>query len=279
MITWNPRRGIPFLYTNRQYGGDGMDKREKLALLSVMHGGNWSAIADSLRRKETPDRSVIRDAYITIYDDMYPASLRELRFPPWVLFYKGDISLLQAPAVAVVGSREAIDYGRLAAEWVVENLCDRYTVVSGLARGIDAAAHRTALRLGGRTIGVIGSGLGTSYPRENISLYRDIGKENLIITEYPHDVGVRKEHFPWRNRIIAALGRHVFVIQAARRSGTMLTVNEALTLNRDIYCIPYPLGNPFGEGCNHLIAQGAMILYKTEQLQDLCAGTCQKTKL
>ncbi len=245
-----------------------MDKRDILASYALKYRGDWSQIAKAIREKESPER-VPEENYITVYDDIYPDTLRELRFPPWVIFYRGDISLLDRTAVTVVGSRNICRYGRDITEMIVSVLSEEFVTVSGLAKGVDACAHQTAIKRGGKTIGVIGSGLGTVYPSANRSLYQHMYSEHLVISEYPYDVGVRRRYFPWRNRILAALGSILIVTQAEEKSGTMLTVNEAISLSRDIYCVPYPPGDPAGAGCNRLISQGAMILYTPEQLNEI----------
>lgn len=246
-----------------------MDRREILAARAVGCEGDWAAIADSIRRDLPVPTAAVRDSYITIYDSDYPQALRQLRFPPWVLFYEGNPDLLRQPAVTIVGSRQAGRYGELATRKVAGCLYDRFVIVSGLARGVDAIAHSRAISLGGHTIGVIGAGLDVHYPACNEQLYRRMAADQLILSEYPRGVGVRREHFPWRNRILAALGQAVIVTQATLHSGTMLTVNEAIALSRDIYCVPYPLGDELGRGCDHLIEQGANILFDVRQLSDL----------
>ena len=207
--------------------------------------------------------------YITIADEEYPECLRKLRFPPWVLFYQGDISLLKQPMIAIVGSRDLCEYGRQMSEMTASILQEKYVIVSGLARGVDAVVAQTTLALGGKTIAVIGSGLGTHYPYENENLYQKIGEKGLILSEYPFPTGVRKHHFPWRNRILAGLGESLIVTQAQEHSGTMITVNEALNLSKDVYCIPYPMDDIHGSGCNRLIEEGAGIIYSRTQLKDL----------
>ena len=207
--------------------------------------------------------------YITIADEEYPECLRKLRFPPWVLFYQGDISLLKQPMITIVGSRDLCEYGRQMSEMTASILQEKYVIVSGLARGVDAVVAETTLALGGKTIAVIGSGLGTHYPYENENLYQKIGEKGLILSEYPFPTGVRKHHFPWRNRILAGLGESLIVTQAQEHSGTMITVNEALNLSKDVYCIPYPMDDIHGSGCNRLIEEGAGIIYSRTQLKDL----------
>ncbi|MCR5794401.1 MAG: DNA-processing protein DprA [Solobacterium sp.] len=243
-----------------------MEYREKLANLSYSFSGNWHQIRNALQKNEAVHDHRIREPYITIADKDYPESLRELRYPPFVLFYRGRKELLKERCVTVVGSRELCAYGermtRLSADYLKEN----YVLVSGLAKGADSLVHSCALQ-GGRTIGVIGSGLATVYPRSSAHLYARMQEEGLILSEYPAYVPVRRHHFPWRNRILAALGEFIVVTQAGCKSGTMLTVNEALELGRDVFAFPYPFDADEGLGCNQLIAEGAMIMYDIEQLR------------
>lgn len=244
-----------------------MTERELLALYAVQNGGDWVRTAKAIREGKQPEETGIRRKYITILDHNYPDCFRKLRYPPWVLFYEGNIALLRKEKITVVGSRELTEYGREMTRAVSEILRDRYVIVSGLAKGADAEAHRTALS-GGYTIGVIGSGLDTHYPKCNEPLYEEMRRNHLILSEYPDGIGVEKYHFPWRNRLLAALGNALIVTQAEIASGTMHTVNEAIALSKDIWCVPYRIGEPGGSGCDKLISEGAYILYDLCQLKE-----------
>ena len=244
-----------------------MNQRERLIAAAVFYEGNWNRIKEALIKKEEFTNTSAQNC-ITIYDEEYPACLKELKYPPFVLFYKGDIGLLKKPMITIVGSRELSPYGKQVTEAASRILAKKYVIVSGLAKGADGSAHAMALRYG-KTVGVIGSGLGTRYPAVNIPLYKEMEQRGLIVSEYPYHTGVRREHFPWRNRILAALSARVIVTGARLRSGTMLTVNEALELGRDVYCFPYPFGEESGMGCDRLILEGAGILYTEDQLYEL----------
>ena len=246
-----------------------MTKQELLAQYSWKYDGDWSSVAKALSDNEEPGHEIITDKFITVFDEDYPESLRRLRYPPWVLFYRGDLSLLNYSAITIVGSRKMNAYGKQATELSASILANRFVLVSGLAKGVDAIVHRTAMGKKGKTIGVIGCGLNVRYPRENEYLYRRMEKEQLILSEYPSTTGVKKHHFPWRNRILAALSEGVIVTQAALKSGTMCTVNEALTLGKEVWCFPYLFNDPEGMGCNRLIFQGANILCDESPLKDL----------
>ncbi|MBR3356899.1 MAG: DNA-protecting protein DprA [Solobacterium sp.] len=243
-----------------------MLKREDIAYYAYRYDGNWDAIAEAVSHEETPVPVSVKEPYITLLDDAYPACLKQLRYPPWILFYRGDASLLQKPMAAIVGSRTLTPYGAALTVRCAGILKERYVLVSGLAKGADALVHRTALS-GGHTVGVIGSGFSRCYPPVNRGLYAAMARNHLIVSEYPYPVGVRKEHFPWRNRILAALGSKLIVTQAALHSGTMITVNEALQLGRDVYCFPWPYEDACGAGCDRLIEEGANVLYSEEQLR------------
>ena len=245
-----------------------MCDRETLAFYSYRYKGSWNAIANAVARHEEPVPCQIRERYITILDDAYPQQLKQLRFPPWVLFFSGNIHLLNEPLITVVGSRELSEYGADLTVKACEELKKRFVLVSGLAKGADSLVHKCALE-NGNSIGVIGSGLGTRYPKENSALYGVMMRRDLILSEYPYDTGVRKEHFPWRNRILAALGEALIVTEARYRSGTMHTVNEALALSKEIYTFPFPFESESGSGCNRLIADGANILYTGSQLKEI----------
>ena len=247
-----------------------MNKRDKLIQYAIIYNGSWAKIAEAIKYDKHINHIYdVRTPCITIYDVNYPDSLRTLRYPPWVLFYEGNISLLKKQCITIVGSRELSDYGKYVTELASSILSKKYVIVSGLAKGADASAHQAAILNNGYTIGVIGSGLGTEYPRCNIPLYQKMKKNHLILSEYPYHTQIQKHHFVWRNRILAALGTACIVTSAKKRSGTMLTVNEAITLGKDVWCFPYEFNHLEGEGCNQLIAEGAQILYDTNQLMNL----------
>jgi len=191
----------------------------------------------------------------------YPASLSELTDPPPVLFLKGRWELLTGPAVAIVGSRRATEVGRRAAETMGRILAEAgVTVVSGMALGIDGAAHRGALQGGGNTVAVLGSGFRVIYPGPHRPLFREIGERGLLVSEFlPHESAL-PHHFPKRNRIIAALARAVVVVEAGRKSGALITVDHGLDLGRDILVTPGSVENPQSLGSNALLREGARVL-------------------
>ncbi len=236
-------------------------EREKLIALAIKYKGNYRMLYEALRKGE--DAPMPKDvAAITIFDKDYPKRLRELALPPLVLFYRGDRRLIKEEMVAVIGSRKMEDYASRATKDLVSSLKKRYTVISGLALGVDGMAHHCALTH--KTIGVIGCGIDRIYPAANKELYEAMSKRHLIISEYPGDIAPRAEHFPFRNRIIAALATKVFVMQASLRSGTFITVNEAIELDREIYALPYDIYDEAGKGTNLLIEEGARMILPDE---------------
>lgn len=247
-----------------------MNQRDKIIQLSIQNQGEWIKITKAIQQNQ-PIQYLHKPhtPCITILDTEYPNVLKQLRYPPWVLFYEGDITLLKKKCMTIVGSRELSQYGIHCTNSIASILSQRYVIVSGLAKGADACAHASAINSFGKTIGVIGSGLNIEYPKCNASLYQEMKRNHLILSEYPFDVPIQKHHFVWRNRILAALGEKCIVTSAKKRSGTMLTVNEAITLGKEVWCVPYEMNHIEGEGCNLLIEQGAQILYDNKQLYEL----------
>lgn len=246
-----------------------MLKKEQLLYYAVVYHGAYQKIKRAIERNEKWMELKYQEKYISIFDKEYPNQLKELTNPPWILFYRGDLSLLECSSVAIIGSRLYSEYGKAICEHLSENLARRQCIVSGLARGIDAIAHQTAIEYCGKTIAIIGCGLDVIYPKENEWIYQEIGKNHLLLSEYPNGVMPLALHFPHRNRLIAALAHTIIVIEARVKSGTMLTINEALELNKDIYCVPHRLLESSGEGCNRLIQEGAQIITNLDDLKHL----------
>ena len=203
-------------------------------------------------------------------DDAYPPALKNIHDPPPLLYVRGRLAESDAVAISIVGSRRCTIYGLEQAERFGELLGRAgLTVVSGGARGIDAGAHRGALRAGGRTIAVMGCGLCTLYPRENVKLFKQIIDDDrgAVISELPMRVGVAGGNFPARNRIISGLGLGVLVVEAARRSGSLITARLALEQWRDVFALPGRVDSPFSQGTNQLIADSAAKL--VQRLEDI----------
>lgn len=188
----------------------------------------------------------------------YPSALRRLACPPAVLYALGPLVLDQPRTVTVVGTRAATGYGRRMARRIGAELAQAgWRVASGIARGIDAEAHRGALEAGGETVGVPGCGLGHVYPVSNRSLYRELADRGLLITEFPPSEGPRREHFPRRNRILAGLARAVVVVQAGIRSGALITVDHATHIGVEVLAVPGPADLPASRGVNELLRSGS----------------------
>lgn len=197
--------------------------------------------------------------YITCLDPCYPSQLLNLTYPPILLFYRGDLSLLTYKMVSVVGGRRS---SVLAKKTVLQLLrpviAEGYVIVSGCAKGIDTYSHCAAIKEGGRTIAVVGTGLEKFYPRENEQLQRKIAEEHLLLSEYPPEAGPRRHRFPMRNRIIAALSLGTFVIEARKKSGSLITAQQALDLGKAVFAVPGNVLTEHSEGCHHLIQDGAI---------------------
>ena len=213
-------------------------------------------VRDALDRCRTPAIAILLWS-----DDEYPQRLGHLVDPPPILFGRGRLELLQRPSVTIVGSRRSTAYGRRTAEALAAQMAPRgITVVSGLALGIDGASHRGALEAGGDTIAVLGSGVDLIQPASHRRLGERIVREGLLLSEFLPGEPARPHHFPRRNRILAALGSAVVVVEAAEKSGALITVEHAFDLGRDVYAVPGALDARLSRGCNTLIRQGAQVI-------------------
>jgi DNA processing protein len=198
---------------------------------------------------------------LTLADPAYPQRLLDAADPPAVLYAKGRVELLNRSALAIVGSRNATPQGEANAQAFAQALSDAgFTVVSGLALGIDAAAHRGGLLGKGSTAAVIGTGIDRVYPPRNQALAREIAAQGVIVSEFPHGTPALKENFPRRNRIIAGLGRGCLVVEAAERSGSLITARLAGEQGREVFAIPGSIHSPMSKGCHKLIKQGAKLV-------------------
>lgn len=191
----------------------------------------------------------------------YPTALRRLPQPPPILHVRGRTGLLGLPGIAVIGTRTHSTYGRDATVSLVVGLVRAgYTIVSGLARGIDGIAHRTALEVGGDTVAVLGTGIDVAYPAEHDELFRAIAEHGCLVSEFPPGTPPHKWHFPRRNRIIAGLSRGVLVVEAPEKSGAMITAEYALEEGKEVFAVPGPIYNPTSQGTNRLIKEGAALV-------------------
>lgn len=205
---------------------------------------------------------------VTIFDDDYPLLLKEIALPPYILYCRGSIKNIDNLSIAVVGSRKATSYGKWAAEKFTRELSELgVNIVSGLAAGIDSVAHKTALKCGAKTIGVIGCGIDVVYPKINEQLYNEIAeKDGAVITEYFFGMQPMPNNFHDRNRIISGLSHGVLVIEAQERSGTLITAGHAADQGREIFAVPGNIDSIYSKGTNALIRDGAKI---TTSLDDI----------
>jgi DNA processing protein len=245
--------------------------------------GIGPAIAQAIKNASTchdidKETSLIKKAGIsilTLFDDDYPANLKNIYDPPMVLYIKGKLKKKDEFSVAIVGSRKCTYYGINMAEKIAGCLSDHgLTIVSGLARGIDTAAHIGALKTRGRTIAVLGNGLSTIYPPENSLLAERISDNGALISEFPMQALPHKNNFPRRNRIISGLSKGVVVVEAAQKSGALITADFALEQGRDVFAVPGMAERLSSAGTNALIKQGAKLVDSAEDiLEELKTGT------
>jgi DNA processing protein len=252
-----------------------MQGREILIYLSMKYEGDWNKMVDAIKRREEVPQEAVKEALkklksqvVTLVDPLYPSCFKNSIRPPIVIYYYGDINLLndESKCVAYVGSRDASEYGLKVTDSFCEELGkDGYNVVSGLARGIDAKATEAALRYG-KAVGILGSGIDLCYPSSSLELYNELKNKGLVLSEYPGETKPVPEHFPERNRLVAASSQYVIVGEAGKRSGTLITVNFALSGNKDIGCVPYEALKD--SSCNLLIRDGAYLLDNLEDLRE-----------
>lgn len=246
-------------------------------LTDIPHLGK--ALAERLRQSLT-NRDV--DEEITLLEKFgvtavalgspdYPKALAEVEGPPPLLYFKGTLTPKDDRAIAIVGSRQCTSYGRRVAERLAKDLAlAGYTVVSGLARGIDACAHRGALLAGGRTLAVLAGGLSKIYPPEHAELAEEVAQSGALVTESSMRMEPMSGMFPARNRIISGLSRATVVVEAAEHSGALITVKHASEQGREVFAVPGPVDNPASGGTLKLIRDGArMIRHAGDLLQDL----------
>jgi DNA processing protein len=240
---------------------------EVLLYFSLLHRGDWFKIFNSIKNKDKFDKEKfsqlklsIKSNYVTILSSNYPTPFRNLEQPPYVIYYQGNYALINhLNKIAVVGSRLSSDYGADVTKKLTTDLIKQnYLIVSGLAKGIDAVAQQAAINLDGLTIGIVGQGIDLPYPKENSDLYQQVIKKGLILSEYPDGVGPSKINFPSRNRLIASISVGIVITEAKINSGTLTTVRHGLNYGKDIFCVPYPIGE--SSACNILIKQGAKLI-------------------
>ncbi len=205
--------------------------------------------------------------FITLLDERYPPLLKQIKDPPVILYGKGDLSLLNMSCIAIVGTRVATVYGKRTTTLFSRELAERgVCVVSGMASGVDGCAHEGALAVGGATIAVLGCSLEYVYPREHKALYEQVATQGLLLSEYPLITPPKAGLFPMRNRIIAGLSRGILVVEAALRSGSLITAYNGVDESRDIFAIPGPITSPKSLGTLDLIKRGAKMVTSVDEI-------------
>ncbi len=223
---------------------------------------DWEQVENDLCWANQPENAVI-----TLFDPLYPTQLKEIDSPPPLLFTRGNIKLLAQPQISIVGSRNPSPLGQQTAIDFAQSLAQYgFTITSGLALGIDAAGHQGALNVKGHTIAVTGTGLDRVYPARNKELATKIANSGLLISEFPPGTTAKANHFPRRNRIISGLCIGLLVVEAAKKSGSLITARMALEANREVFAIPGSIHNPLARGCNALIKEGAKLVENTQDI-------------
>lgn len=266
-----PWTGAPGASPDRLAAAVGVPREQMRRALALLDGAAEAADRELQKAERLGARA------LTLDDPGYPDALRQLSLPPPVLYLRG--ALPPGPAVAMVGARRADAYGKEVADLFARTLAaSGVTVVSGFARGIDAAAHRGALAVeGGRTVAVLGCGLGIDYPSGHARLGDEIasgeGARGAVVTEFPCGLSPRAWHFPVRNRVIAALSAGTLVVQAAPRSGSLLTARHALDLGREVWAVPGRVFDERSQGPHLLIRDGACLVQHPREILD-ALGSC-----
>lgn len=240
-------------------------RRNQIIYYALKYDGDYNSILRAIAKSEEYERTDVNA--ITCIDDNYPSCLWQLDQPPLCIFYKGDISLLSRRFVSMVGSRKIDKDTEKVVQTIVSELDSCYGVVSGMARGVDSLAHNSAIISQRKTIAVLGSGIEYCYPKENFELYNSLCNNYLVLSEYPGICKPKRENFPFRNRIVAALGEKLVVPTAKVASGSMITVRYALEMNKEILTVPELFVEESGN--NMLIKQGAESILDKEDIRSI----------
>lgn len=286
MKGWDQREGLVAMHQIRGVGWGTLDKLRKvgwdpgrLPKEKEAHGWREAGIGAGtiarIREKWTSNwvNQVTKELEkreiraVTILDKEYPRLLGQLPQPPWVLYVRGDVSLLSVPALAVVGTRKPTAYGKRVTRQLAGEIAFRgWTVVSGLAAGVDGEAHRAALEAGGKTVAVLGCGVDVVYPRHHRDLYKEVVSKGVVISEAPPGTEPHPGLFPQRNRIISGLCHGTLVMEAAEKSGSLITAHHALEQGREVFAVPGPITSELSRGTNGLIQQGAKCVLDADDL-------------
>lgn len=240
-----------------------------------------TSCVDAAKKRAAAELHLLTQKNISLFSlqcSNYPASLRTIQEPPLLLYCKGDLSIFKAPAVAIVGSRAATEYGKRVSLLLARGLSDHgVTIVSGGAYGIDAAAHQGALQVGGKTAAILGCGIDVTYPKSHQKLFAEIAEHGALLSEYPLASKPEGFRFPARNRIISGLAICVIIVEATEKSGSLITARLALDQGRDVFAVPGRIDSVKSSGCHRLIQQGAHLVQGVDdilvELQLLDAGS------
>lgn len=257
-----------------RYGSPREVFERKTEELTEAFAGNTAKLASVCREREKWDFTGEKERlerlgirFVTREDAEYPRRLWDISDAPYGLFFRGELPPEKLPAVAVIGARDCSSYGKNIALWFAGELAQAGTaILGGMARGIDAWGHRGALAAGGKTYAVLGSGADVCYPEENRDIYMELEKRGGLISECPPGTRPLRHLFPLRNRILSGLADVVLIIEARKKSGSLITADCALEQGREIYAVPGPLGETLSEGCHNLIRQGAGLAVSPEKL-------------
>lgn len=244
-------------------------------VIDYLQNPNWSSVEKDQRWAEQSQH-----ALLTLLDDRYPKLLREISDPPPVLYVQGDWRLLDASQLAMVGSRKPTVAGEEIAYSLAKQVAEKNLIItSGLARGVDAASHRGALAAKRPTIAVLGTGVDVIYPSSHKKLAEQIQEDGVLLSELPLGTLPRPENFPRRNRIISGLSLGVLVVEAAKRSGSLITARMALEQGREVFAVPGSIFNPLARGCHQLLRQGAKLVEGIEDiLEELPTSSLMEAK-
>ena len=252
-----------------------MKSKELLLYLAIKNKGDWDGIYRFIKEKREIDKEELKNTidnfkgnFICLTDDDYPEVLKYTTKPPFILFYRGDISLLKEERknmLSVIGSRNCSTYAKDMTNKLINELPNNICIISGMAKGIDGIAHEAALNSKKKTIAVLGGGFNYIYPKEHTKLFDSIIENGgLVISEYPDDCEPKKENFLYRNRLIATLCKALFVAESYGRSGSSSTVCFALQENRDVCCLPFKADE--NSNCNKFIKDGAFMVESANDL-------------
>ncbi|MFK7887200.1 MAG: DNA-processing protein DprA [Gammaproteobacteria bacterium] len=249
-----------FRLSGDQLAGHGLSS----GTIERLQSADETAIARDLKWLERDGRGLL-----TCEDPLYPALLRTLSDAPVALYRVGNPEILALPQLAIVGSRNPTTSGRETAAAFAHHMAGvGLSIVSGLANGIDAAAHQGALSANGHTVAICGTGLDQIYPASNRQLATDIAASGLLLSEYPVGTPPRRYHFPQRNRLISGISVGTLVVEAARKSGSLITARQAIEQGREVFAVPGSIHNPLARGCHQLLREGAKLVESAEDILD-----------